>query len=220
MQAFVLRAATGVLLDRAAGLVLKIGAGLACVTLLLGALAAATVVSVLGVLLPLPPLEADGMGRAGGAEGTGTLALAARVTRPSLTPNRAFDATGAAAALEVARTQSGRPYVWGGASPETSFDCSGLVQWSFGRTGAPLPRTAQQQFDATAALSPAELRPGDLVFFAGTGATTDPREWISHVGIYAGHGQMISAESGGVREAPVFSGYWARHYAGAGRVRS
>ena len=206
MQAFVLRAATGVLLDRAAGLVLKIGAGLACFILLLGALAAATIVSVLGVLLPLPLLEADG---------TGTLAIAARVTRPSLTPSRAFDATGAAAALEVARTQSGRPYVWGGASPETSFDCSGLVQWSFGRTGAPLPRTAQQQFDATAALSPAELRPGDLVFFAGTYASPDR---ITHVGIYAGGGRMLSAESGGVTEAPVFTGFWDAHYAGAGRV--
>ena len=204
MQALLLKAATGILLDRAAGLVIKVAAGLACATLLLGALAAASLVSVLGAFLPLPALPALPDLPSSGAGTARTAALAGRV----------FDAAGSAAALEIARTQLGRPYVWGGASPETSFDCSGLVQWSFARTGARLPRTAQQQFDATARLSPAELVPGDLVFFEATYVSPDR---ITHVGIYVGGGRMLSAESGGVAEAPVFAGFWGAHYAGAGR---
>ncbi|MCX6022063.1 MAG: NlpC/P60 family protein [Chloroflexi bacterium] len=56
--------------------------------------------------------------------------------------------------LDLARSQTGKPYVWGGASPDTSFDCSGLVQWAFGQIGIRLPRTAQQQFDVTARVTP------------------------------------------------------------------
>jgi cell wall-associated NlpC family hydrolase len=66
--------------------------------------------------------------------------------------------------IDLARAQIGRPYVWGGASPLTSFDCSGLVQWAFGQLGVHLPRTAQEQFDATARLTPDQLQPGDLVY--------------------------------------------------------
>lgn len=120
--------------------------------------------------------------------------------------------------LDLARAQTGKPYVWGGASPATSFDCSGLVQWTFGQIGVRLPRTAQQQFNATVRLSRDQLQPGDLVFFAGTYPSAEP---ITHVGIYVGNGRMINAPSEGdvVREMPAFSGYWAAHYAGAGRVR-
>lgn len=120
--------------------------------------------------------------------------------------------------VAIARTQLGMPYVWGGASPQTSFDCSGLVQWSYAQVGVALPRTAQQQYDATARISPDQLRPGDLVFYAGTDPS-DP-DFISHVGIYVGGGQMINAPDVGdvVREAPAFTGYWGAHFASAGRV--
>jgi len=75
---------------------------------------------------------------------------------------------GASGVVAVARTQLGMPYVWGGASPQTSFDCSGLVQWAYGEVGVSLPRTAQEQYDATARVAPGDLQPGDLVFFAFT----------------------------------------------------
>jgi len=118
--------------------------------------------------------------------------------------------------VDLARAEVGRPYVWGGASPLTSFDCSGLVQWAFGQIGVHLPRTAQEQYDATDRLSLSQLQPGDLVFFSGTYATSD---FISHVGIYEGRGRMLNAASDGVGEMDVLTGYWAAHYAGAGRIR-
>jgi cell wall-associated NlpC family hydrolase len=121
--------------------------------------------------------------------------------------------------IDLARAQIGKPYVWGGASPQTSFDCSGLVQWAYRQVGVQLPRTAQQQYHATTRLPRHELQPGDLVFFAHTYPSPEP---ITHVGIYVGHGRMINAPTRGdvIREMPVFTGFWGAHYAGAGRVRT
>ena len=123
--------------------------------------------------------------------------------------------------VELARAQIGRPYVWGGESLFTGFDCSGLVQWVYGQIGVALPRTAQQQYDATLRVSRSDLRPGDLVFFKFT-YWISPSEPITHVGIYVGGGRMINAPAEGdvVREMPVFSGYWLEHYAGGGRVKA
>ena len=122
-----------------------------------------------------------------------------------------------ASVVMLARTQIGRPYVWGGASPVTSFDCSGLVQWAFGQLGARLPRTAQQQYDATRRVARNDLKPGDLVFFE---RTYPSHERITHVGIYVGNGRMINAPTTGdvIREMDVFSGYWGPRFAGGGRV--
>jgi hypothetical protein len=121
--------------------------------------------------------------------------------------------------VDLARTQTGRPYVWGGASPQTSFDCSGLVQWVYRQAGVTLPRTAQQQYDATIRLTPDQLRPGDLVFFERTYPSA---ERITYVGIYVGGGRMLNAPTTGdvIREMDVFAGYWGGKYAGGGRVRS
>ncbi len=121
--------------------------------------------------------------------------------------------------IDLARAQIGRPYVWGGADPRTSFDCSGLVQWAYRQVGTSLPRTAQQQYDATLRVPRDQLQPGDLVFFAQT--YPSPHEWITHVGIYVGNGRMINAPTEGdvIREQSVFTGFWGAHYAGAGRVR-
>ncbi|WP_232294997.1 C40 family peptidase [Parafrankia sp. EUN1f] len=79
----------------------------------------------------------------------------------------------------------GTPYVYGGESPG-GFDCSGLVQYVFGLAGVTLPRTTQQQYDASTKIPWSEIRPGDLVFFGSTNA-------IYHVGIYAGDGTMWAA---------------------------
>ena len=94
------------------------------------------------------------------------------------------------------------------------------MQLVFHQLGVAVPRTAQQQFDATARVAREELQPGDLVFFARTYA--DPRDWITHVGIYVGGGMQINAPTEGqvVSIQPVFSGFWGAHYAGAGRVRA
>jgi cell wall-associated NlpC family hydrolase len=121
-------------------------------------------------------------------------------------------------AVDLARAQTGMPYVWGGASPATSFDCSGLVQWAYRQAGVELPRTAQAQFQATARVGRDDLRVGDLVFFAFT-YPTPPTEPITHVGIYVGDGRMLNAPKEGdvVREMDVFTGFWGAHYAGAGR---
>ena len=127
----------------------------------------------------------------------------------------------AAQVIDLARSQIGKPYVWGGASPETSFDCSGLVQWAYRQVGVTVPRTAQLQYNATTRIGRDQLQPGDLVFFAYT-YDAGPNEPITHVGIYVGNGRMINATAQGdaVREMPVFEGYWLTKYAGAGRVRS
>ena len=140
-------------------------------------------------------------------------------TLPASRPGRVISDSPSSLMVEIARTQVGRPYVWGGSWPEVGFDCSGLVQWAHRQVGIALPRTAQQQFDATARISPGQIRPGDLVFFAYTNPlSVDP---VTHVGIYAGHGWMVNAPSDGdiVRDMPVFTGFWGAHYAGAGRVR-
>jgi cell wall-associated NlpC family hydrolase len=121
------------------------------------------------------------------------------------------------APVVVARRNLGVSYVFGGSNPATGLDCSGLVQLVFGQLGTALPRTAQLQYDATLRVPRDQLQPGDLVFFARTYA--DPRDWITHVGIYIGDGQQINAPTEGqvVSIQPVFSGFWGAHYAGAGR---
>ena len=120
--------------------------------------------------------------------------------------------------VRLALAQIGTPYVWGGTDPATGVDCSGLVQWVYREVGIDLPRTAQEQFDATARVPRDQLQPGDLVFFAGTYPSSD---WLTHVGIYVGNGQMVNAPTDGdvVRTMSVFGGFWGAHYAGAGRPR-
>jgi cell wall-associated NlpC family hydrolase len=149
---------------------------------------------------------------------TGALLGAASV--PVSVPGSPMSPSGRGAAIVAhARAELGMPYVWGGASPQTSFDCSGLVQWVYAQVGISLPRTAQEQYDATVRVSPDQLQPGDLVFFGATYPSSDP---VTHVGIYVGDGRMINAPTEGnvVREMSVFTGFWGQHYLGAGRVRN
>ena len=113
------------------------------------------------------------------------LAIAVRYGLGAAEPPAPEASAALATVVMLARAQIGRPYVWGGASPSTSFDCSGLVQWAFGQLGARLPRTAQQQYDASHRVARNDLKPGDLVFFE---RTYPSHERITHVGIYVGNG--------------------------------
>jgi len=97
-------------------------------------------------------------------------------------------ATGAAA-VRVAEQQIGKPYVWGGAGPD-SFDCSGLVMWSYDQVGVHLDHWTGYQWNEGAHISTAKLRPGDLVFFA---YDTSRPSTIHHVGMFIGNGEMVEA---------------------------
>ncbi len=115
----------------------------------------------------------------------------------------------------------GIPYVWGGASPSTGFDCSGLVQYVFRENGIPMPRTSWAQYAFVNKIAKSQLQPGDLVFFqtAGPGA--------SHVGIYIGsypkfgYSQaFIEAPEPGqsVQVSNLNDPFYVSHYYGAGTV--
>ena len=107
----------------------------------------------------------------------------------------------------------GSAYVFGASGP-TAFDCSGFTSWVYRQNGKSLPRTAAAQYSGTTRVSKDGLSAGDLVFFAGT-----YKSGISHVGIYIGNGQFVHAanSSTGVTVSSLNSGYYASHYAGAGR---
>jgi len=118
-----------------------------------------------------------------------------------------------AAALQAAESRQGLPYVWGAAGPG-SFDCSGLVQWSFGRAGVTMPRVAADQARTGPAVPVGQLQPGDLLFYH-----TDPTApgYISHVAIYLGNGWMIQAPEPG-QNVEIVPASFGSQFAGAVRV--
>lgn len=109
----------------------------------------------------------------------------------------------------------GTRYVNGGASP-SGFDCAGLVYYVLNQLGYSAYRTPVDQYKHGTSVSKAALKPGDIVFFAGTGGASG----ISHVGIYAGGGQFLHAPNSRstVSFSDMSSGYWANHYYGARRI--
>ena len=115
--------------------------------------------------------------------------------------------------LAAAESRIGMPYVWGAAGP-TSFDCSGLVQWSMAQAGVLMPRVAADQARTGPLLKLSDLRPGDLLFYH-----TDPTApgYISHVAIYIGNGQMLQAPEPGLTVEVVPADFGAG-FAGAVRV--
>jgi len=110
--------------------------------------------------------------------------------------------------LVTAERMIGTPYVFGGESP-AGVDCSGLVQYAYLQAGIRLPRTSVEQFQA--AQPQRRVLPGDLLFFR-----TGRSRRVSHVGIYAGNGQMIHASSGSrkVRKVKLNQRYWRKHMVG------
>jgi cell wall-associated NlpC family hydrolase len=140
-----------------------------------------------------------------------TLGFAALADVPAANPT-------AAAAVRTALGQVGKPYRWGATGPAT-FDCSGLVRFAYAHAGLSLPRTSRQQWSAGRHVQVADLRPGDLVFFAHD---PDRPATIHHVGMYVGQGLMVHAPHTGalVRVDAVRPGGYAgatRPGRGAGR---
>lgn len=111
----------------------------------------------------------------------------------------------------------GTPYHWGGNTPQSGFDCSGLVVYVFREiAGVALPRTTQEMYTLDyAEVRRDRLQGGDLVFFNTSGRD------ISHVGIYVGQDRFVHApnEGGTVRLDYLSNVYWSAHYRGAKRVR-
>lgn len=109
----------------------------------------------------------------------------------------------------------GTPYRTGGLSPQTGFDCSGLVAYAYRQgAGLALPRNTFELSHLGQAVARSALRPGDLVFY-----NTQRRDY-SHVGIYLGEDRFVHAPATGgeVRVENLDSGYWVRRYSGARRV--
>ena len=113
--------------------------------------------------------------------------------------------SGAATAVNTAKAQLGKPYVYGAAGPD-SFDCSGLTMYAWRAGGVMLPHSAAMQYDAIAHISVSQLQPGDLVFFYTP---------IEHVGIYVGGGQMIDAPYTGA--VVRYDSIYTPNLVGAGR---
>ena len=120
----------------------------------------------------------------------------------------------AIAAVAAARAQLGTPYLWGGESPDSGFDCSGLVQWAFKRAGIDVPRVTTDQFNVGRVVERKHLVPGDLVFFR------DDAGVIHHVGISLGGDRFLHAPHTGdsVKISSLRESYYAGQFAGARRV--
>ena len=129
-------------------------------------------------------------------------------------PGEALSDPAFAALITEAEKYLGYPYVWGGSSPSTSFDCSGFVCWVYTHSGVHnLPRTtANGILGQCARVSRADARPGDLIFFQGTYNTSG----ASHVGIYVGDGMMVHCGNP-ISYASIDTPYWRQHFLTFGR---
>ena len=144
----------------------------------------------------------------GGSDGSGSPSIDYQVPAEALTDSEF------AAIYKEAQKYVGTPYVWGGSTPETGFDCSGYVCWVYNQNGYDVGRTtANGLWNKSQHISEAEAKPGDLVFFEGTYDTPGK----SHVGIYLGNGMMVSAGDP-IKYANIHSSYWEKHLAGFGRL--
>ena len=134
----------------------------------------------------------------------------------SVIPPDSYDDATVQALMEEAARYLGYPYVWGGSSPSTSFDCSGFVCWVFTNSGVHnLPRTtAQGIYDQCTPVSAADAKAGDIIFFTGTYNSPGP---VSHVGIYCGNGVMIHCGDP-IKYASINTPYWQSHFYSFGRL--
>ena len=129
-------------------------------------------------------------------------------------PPEALDDEIFAAIIKEAEKYLGYPYIWGGSSPSTSFDCSGFVSWVINHSGWNVGRLgAQGLCNICTPVSSANVKPGDLVFFTGTYDTPG----VSHVGIYVGNNMMIHCGDP-ISYANLNSSYWQSHFYRYGRL--
>ncbi|MDO5396533.1 MAG: NlpC/P60 family protein [bacterium] len=138
------------------------------------------------------------------------------VTPPNYTiPGEALSDATFRRLITEAEKYLGFPYVWGGSSPSTSFDCSGFVCWVFKNSGVyPLERTTAQGIcDQCAIIPRSEAKPGDIIFFKGTYNTSE----VSHVGIYVGENMMIHCGNP-IQYTSIDSAYWTQHFYCMGRL--
>jgi cell wall-associated NlpC family hydrolase len=112
--------------------------------------------------------------------------------------------------ISIALQYLGTPYVWGGSSPSTGFDCSGFVMYVFAQVGVSLPHHAASQYSYGVPVSREQLAPGDLVFF----------DYLGHVGIYIGGGQFVHAPHSGdvVKISSIYEDWYASTWVGARRL--
>ena len=131
-------------------------------------------------------------------------------------PGEALSDPSFKALITEAEKYLGWPYVWGGSSPSTSFDCSGFVCWVYTASGVHnLPRTtATGIYNQCTVIPKSEAKPGDLVFFTKTYDCDGP---VSHIGIYVGNGMMIHAGSP-IKYASIETSYWQEHFYAFGRL--
>ena len=147
-----------------------------------------------------------------------TPGVAAAVAAPSgMTLTAAIGSAPSATAqnaIQVASRYLGTPYHFGGASPATGFDCSGLAQYAYGQSGVTLPRVAADQFKVGQPVDRSQLQPGDLVFFR------DSTGYIHHEGIYLGNDRFLHAPHTGdvVKISSLDDTYYAGQFAGGRRM--
>jgi cell wall-associated NlpC family hydrolase len=153
--------------------------------LVLSACAQATYGVSPGTILSTVILAGEAIGAAGGSSGSRSGSTRARI------PRSPAASASASRVLGTADRYVGVPYVWGGNTPQSGFDCSGFTKYVFHSQGVELPRTSRDQARAGdgVPLDFGAMRPGDMIFFA------EPGEAVSHVAIYVGNGQIIHASS-------------------------
>ena len=161
----------------------------------------------------IAPLVAQSAPAAAAGTGTGSSATTWAGAGTSAADGPALSRAQVIAFLTAAESRLGMPYVWGANGP-TSFDCSGLVQWSLAQAGVVMPRVAAAQAQAGPAVSLSQLAPGDLLFYH-----TDPTApgYISHVAIYLGDGEMLQAPEPGL-DVEVVPADFGSEFAGAIQV--
>ena len=149
------------------------------------------------VLLVLLCLLAEGCGKS-------------KISAPGGSPR----ARSGSAVVATAKTQIGKPYKYGGVSPKTGFDCSGLIVWSYKQHGVAVPRQAQAQASCGKVVKKSQLQLGDIVVFRISSRSG------YHTGIYSGKGKFVHSPSSGkrIREDSINADYWKRRYVSARRV--